>query len=56
MHELTREVADDGDALLRFVWPDQPLGELDDRRHRTRYDDDHPEATILQRLQRRLRL
>ncbi len=33
-----------------------PLGEIDDRRHRTDPDDDHPEASLWQRIARRLRL
>lgn len=33
-----------------------PLGEIDDHRHRTDPDDDRPEATLLERVVRRLRL
>ncbi|MEO6598117.1 MAG: hypothetical protein ABIP94_25515 [Planctomycetota bacterium] len=34
----------------------RPMGELDDRRHRTDPHDDHPEAGFLARLRRRLLL
>ncbi len=34
----------------------QPLGEIDDKRHRTDPFDDSPEASLIDRLRRRLRL
>lgn len=34
----------------------RPLAEIDDLRHRTDPDDDHPEADLIERLRRRLRL
>jgi hypothetical protein len=43
-------------ALLALGLRQRPLGEIDDRRHRTDPQDDRPEADLLQRLVRRLRL
>jgi hypothetical protein len=56
-HQLGQQVADDLETSLLVVGPwHRPMGEIDDRRHRTRYDDDSPEATWWQRIKRRLRL
>jgi hypothetical protein len=56
-HELGQDIADDIEVSLLVVGPwHRPMGEIDDRRHRTRYDDDSPEATWWQRIKRRLRL
>lgn len=54
---LGQHLADDLAAALGLfgTW-DHPLDEIDDRRHRTRFDDDRPEATLWQRLRRRLGL
>jgi hypothetical protein len=44
-------------AAARLLGLDRPpLGEIDDRRHRTDPDDDGPEAGFWQRILRRLRL
>lgn len=57
VHRLAEHLADDIDLLstLFGTW-NHPLGEIDDRRHRTRFDDDRPEATLVERILRRLRL
>jgi hypothetical protein len=40
--------------LPALLWPRRPMGEIDDRRHRTDPADDRPEASLWQRLRRRL--
>ena len=55
--ELGRELAEDtAFVMLMFGAGKRPLGEYDDREHRTDFRDDRPEATLWQRIARRLRL
>ncbi|MCK5944198.1 MAG: hypothetical protein KAI24_19585 [Planctomycetes bacterium] len=55
--EFEQDVADDLANGLFLLGPSlHPLGEISDREHRTRHDDDRPERTLLERLRRRLRL
>jgi len=54
---IARDVADDTAKLPAVFGLDRrPLGEIDDREHRTDPHDDRPEATLWQRIARRLRL
>jgi hypothetical protein len=54
--ELAQALADALGALPTLVLPQRPLGEIDDAHHRTDLRDLHPEATLLERLRRRLHL
>jgi hypothetical protein len=54
-HELGQDVADVLGKLLAMLGLERrPLGEIDDRMHRTDPSDRRPEATWWQRLRRRL--
>jgi len=55
--EFAEDVANDLDlAVWMLGTTRRPMGEIDDRMHRTRPDDNRPEASLWQRLRRRLRL
>lgn len=56
-HELAQDTSDGLDLMLYLLGPsNHPLGEIDDREHRTDHRDDRPERTLWQRLRRRLQL
>jgi hypothetical protein len=56
--ERVAHLVDDArtDLPVLLVIAHRPLGEIDDKRHRTDPDDDRPEATMWQRIARRLGL
>jgi hypothetical protein len=57
VYDLEEDLADDLDLGLRLLGPgNRPLDELSDRVHRTDRRDVGPEATLWQRLRRRLGL
>ncbi len=55
-HDLAQTLADGLGTLSVLFAPRQPLGEIDDQRHRTDPAEAPAEASLLARLRRRLRL